>query len=397
MGRYADYLTTLGGFDEIQTTRKGMLSEISSLRGGRDILVIASSLSSPNAPTGIDYTDLLPVQDQLENLSGGAIDIILETPGGIGEIVEDIVKSIRHRYDTVGMIVPGHAKSAGTILAMAGDEILMGDGSSLGPIDGQVVIGSGKSFSADAFLEGFKKIKREVEETGRLNPAYIPILQSTSLGEVQKCENVQNFSKRLVTDWLARYMFKRWDRHPDGSVVTNDDRCSRAERIAEDLGSQSKWLTHARSIKTADLEKLGIRITNYSRDAPLNEAITSYYTLLRMSFESTSIYKIFETEGSHIYRHMTSVQFAPAPPRLPSPLPPPSMSPSSVMADIKCVKCKHRFKVQINLKEGMQLEESVVPYPISTDSLDCPECGQSIDVAQIRRNVETQFERRAVE
>ena len=273
----------------------------------------------------------------------------------------------------------------------------MGDGSSLGPIDGQVVIGSGKSFSADAFLEGFKKIKREVEETGRLNPAYIPILQSTSLGEVQKCENVQNFSKRLVTDWLARYMFKRWDRHPDGSVVTNDDRCSRAERIAEDLGSQSKWLTHARSIKTADLEKLGIRITNYSRDAPLNEAITSYYTLLRMSFESTSIYKIFETEGSHIYRHMTSVQFAPAPPRLPSPLPPPSMSPSSVMADIKCVKCKHRFKVQINLKEGMQLEESVVPYPISTDSLDCPECGQSIDVAQIRRNVETQFERRAVE
>lgn len=81
MGRYADYLTTLGGFDEIQTTRKGMLSEISSLRGGRDILVIASSLSSPNAPTGIDYTDLLPVQDQLENLSGGAIDIILETQG----------------------------------------------------------------------------------------------------------------------------------------------------------------------------------------------------------------------------------------------------------------------------------------------------------------------------
>ena len=182
-----------------------MLSSISQLRGNRDILVFASDFSKGGAPTGIDYTDLLATQDQLENMSGKAIDIILETPGGIGEIVEDIVRLIRHRYDTVGMIIPGHAKSAGTIFAMAGDEILMGDGSSLGPIDGQLQAGNGKSFSADAFLEGLEKIKREVEDTRKLNPAYIPILQNISPGEIQKCENVQSFSKRLVTDWLIKY------------------------------------------------------------------------------------------------------------------------------------------------------------------------------------------------
>ena len=72
------------------------------------------------------------------------------------------------------------------------------------------------------------------------------------------------------------------------------------------------------------------------------------------------------------------------------------MSPSSATAGIECGKCKHKFKVQINLKKGMRLEEGALPYPISTDSLDCPRCGHSIDVAPIRKSIETQFERRAV-
>jgi ClpP class serine protease len=60
---------------------------------------------------------------------------------------------------------------------MAGDEILMGTGSALGPIDAQIGQTNGKRFSAHAFLEGFKKIKEEVAATGKLNPAYIPSLQ----------------------------------------------------------------------------------------------------------------------------------------------------------------------------------------------------------------------------
>ena len=102
-----------------------MLSNISKIRD-RDVLVFASDLSKARAPIGIEYTDLLAIQDQLENLSGKAIDIVLETLGGLGEVVEDIVSLIRGKYETVGMIIPGYAKSAGTILATAGDEILMG-------------------------------------------------------------------------------------------------------------------------------------------------------------------------------------------------------------------------------------------------------------------------------
>ena len=82
--------------------------------------------------------DLLPISDQLANLKGTKLDLILETPGGAGEVAEDIVRMIRKKYDDVAVIVPGWAKSAGTIIAMAADEILMGPTSALGPIDARL-------------------------------------------------------------------------------------------------------------------------------------------------------------------------------------------------------------------------------------------------------------------
>lgn len=82
--------------------------------------------------------DLLPINDQLANLKGSALDLILETPGGSGEAAEDIVRSLRNRYNDLAIIVPGWAKSAGTIMVMAADEILMEPASALGPIDAQI-------------------------------------------------------------------------------------------------------------------------------------------------------------------------------------------------------------------------------------------------------------------
>lgn len=87
-----------------------MLCRISKMRGGRDILVFAADISASHAPTGIDYTDIIAVQDQLANMDGNNIDIVLETPGGFGAVVEDVVKLVREKYESVGMIVPGYAE-----------------------------------------------------------------------------------------------------------------------------------------------------------------------------------------------------------------------------------------------------------------------------------------------
>lgn len=386
MGFYTEYLEMQLDFDGLQTERKKQLLQISKLRGGRDVLVIAADLNKPN--NTIDYSDILPVQDQLANLKGQSIDVILETPGGFAEAAEDIIALIRGRHQHLGMIVPGWAKSAGTILAMAGDEILMGKGSALGPIDAQISHANGKRFSAHAFLEGLKQIKEEVAASGRLNPAYIPILQNISPGEIQHAENAQAFSERLVADWLENYKFKNWtQRKTTGTAVTPADRRQRAVEIARKLSDQSRWLTHGRSIRIPELENyLNLRITDYSQNPPLDEAVTRYYTLLRMTFE-TNMHKIFETATSQIYR-FTGVQTVPPPQQL---LP----QAKSFNLRIQCQKCQAPLLLQADFEPNLPLKPGNLPFP-ANNIAQCPACKTDINVANIRLQLEAQTGKKVV-
>ncbi|MBL7955274.1 MAG: hypothetical protein JNJ91_09555 [Flavobacteriales bacterium] len=386
MGIYTEYLTKQLDFQALQAERKAQLKAISALRKGRDVLVYASDMMK-QAPSSIDYSDQLPFHDQLTTLAGRELDIILETPGGIGEVVEDIVRVIRGRYDHVGIIIPGTAKSAGTIFAMAADEILMGVTSSLGPIDAQIINNS-KRFSADAFLDGLTKIKEEVLKTGKLNPAYIPILQNISPGEIQHCENAQNFSKTLVKEWLAKYKFKYWETHSStGKPVTEDEKKQKADQIAERLCKHGDWLTHGRSIKIDDLTQMGLRITDYDKEPALQDAINRYYTLLRLTFEGTNIFKVYETIGSQVYRFVGGA------------VPPPAPQPQQIQAanfDFPCPKCKTPFKIQANLAPGVPMGEGMTPYP-ANDIFVCPVCNTQSNLSQARLQIEAQSGKKVVQ
>ena len=384
MGIYSEYLDQQLGFPELTNERKRQLERISQIRG-RDVLVFAADLNKAQAAIAIHYADLLPISDQLANLKGNALDLILETPGGSGEVAEDIVRLLRGKYEEVSVIVPGCAKSAGTLIAMAADEILMEPVSALGPIDAQITW-QGKSFSADALIQGMEKIKREVQVEGLLNKAYIPILQGISPGELQHAENALDFSKILVTNWLAKYKFRTWATHSTTqNTVTEEDRKQRAEEIATKLCDHSRWLTHARSIKIDDLEDMKLRITNYSTAGDLADAIRRYYTLLQMTF-SGNMYKVFETPKSQIYRFQAPV--VPAPAQQPAPA-------EAAIIDAKCLKCGTTSRVQANLGKKQPLQEGSVPFP-ADNKFHCPNCGTETDLSDVRRQLEAQSKKKVV-
>lgn len=392
MGAYSEYLNRPWQAATLEAERKIQLKRISQLRGGRDILVIASDMtkSIPNISNALDVSDILPVQDQLSVLKGRELDVILETPGGLAEVAEDIVRQIRARYDRVGVIVPGWAKSAGTILAMAGDEILMGAGSALGPIDPQIGFTSGRRFSADAFLEGLSKIKEEVQSTGKLNPAYIPILQGISPGEIQNCLNAREFSQVLVREWLAEYKFKFWETHSStGKSVTPDEKRARAAEIAEALCNHSRWLTHNRSIRKEDLEKLRLQITDYTKTPDLDDAITRYYTLLKMTFDIVNAYKVFETPQTQVLRVIAQIsaqQLLQQAPR----------GANSAQIEQKC-DCGHTSKIQMNLGKHNNLRPGFIPYPVATNVIKCPLCGRDNNLMAVRLQVEAQSGKKVVQ
>jgi ATP-dependent protease ClpP protease subunit len=387
MGIYTEYLQQFssGNFDELAAERKKQLRRISALRG-RDILVFAADINKSVPQISIDYSDLLPFTDELSNLKGKTLDLILETPGGSGEVAEDLVKAMRAKYEDIAVIVPGYAKSAGTLIAMAGDEIVMGPHSAVGPIDAQIFY-QGKRFSADALLEGMEKIKKEVADTGTLNRAYIPILQGISPGELQNAENALSFAKILVTQWLTHYKFRTWANHSStGQPVTDAEKKQRAEEIAEQLCNHRYWKTHARSIKIEDLEAMRLKITNYANTPDLEDAILRYYTLLQMTF-ATNLYKIFETADSQVMRFLA--------PQLPPPLGPGMGLPaagSAIVFDFQCNKCNGTTKMQANLVKGTPLQMGCVEFP-SDNKFRCPKCGTEHNLVDARRQIEAQFKK----
>lgn len=386
MGIYGEYLDQplAGSFQQLTAERKRQLQRISQLRGGRDVLVFAADLNKESAPISIGYVDILPISDQLSNLKGNALDLILETPGGSGEAAEDIVRILRGRYSDLAVIIPGWSKSAGTIVAMAADEIIMGPTSALGPIDAQLVWKE-KRFSADALLEGMRKIKDEVRDTGILNKAYIPILQGISPGELQSAQNALDFAIKLVTQWLAQYKFKSWQRHSStGQPVTEEEKRARANEIAAQLCDHKRWMTHGRSIKLDDLRAMRLLIKDYSEEPEVADAISRYYALLQMTF-SSSLYKLYETSTSQIYKFL----MPPVPPLQQQ------VSPDIAELQIQCNKCQSQFKVQANLGKKQALKPGCLPFP-PDNKLRCPNCGVEHDLSDSRRQLEAQTKKPVV-
>jgi ClpP class serine protease len=66
------------------------------------------------------------------------IDLILHTPGGIVLAAMQIARAVEAHPAKVTVYVPVYAMSGGTLIALAADEIVMGEFSMLGPIDPQI-------------------------------------------------------------------------------------------------------------------------------------------------------------------------------------------------------------------------------------------------------------------
>lgn len=66
------------------------------------------------------------------------IDLVLHTPGGLVLAAMQIARAIEAHPAKVTVFVPVYAMSGGTLLALAADEIVLGEFSVLGPIDPQI-------------------------------------------------------------------------------------------------------------------------------------------------------------------------------------------------------------------------------------------------------------------
>ncbi len=208
--------------------------------------------------------------------------VIIDTPGGIVEVAERIVTTIRHFYVEVKFLIPDKAMSAGTVLVMSGDSILMDHFSCLGPVDPQLYI-EGKPIptSVLSYLEQYERfVQKSIE--GTLTSADLVLLQKLDAADLRQYELAAELSVRLIRDWLVRYKFKDWTKHSaTGSTVTDDEKTSRAEEVARALNDQERWGTHGRGINRDVLAELRLKIDNLESDHILSSLIKEYFWFFR--------------------------------------------------------------------------------------------------------------------
>lgn len=205
---------------------------------------------------------------------------MLHTNGGIVEITERIVNVIRHFYREVVFIVPNVAMSAGTVLAMSGDAIMMDYFSCLGPIDPQVER-DGKLVPALSYLLQWERLVEKSQNQTLTNAEFL-IMRGMDLAELHKFEMARDLSISLLKQWLATYKFKDWHTTETRKLVVDKQmREDRAEEIAQQLMKHDRWNSHGRGIPMQILQKeLNLKIDDFGADAVLSSNIRSYFELL---------------------------------------------------------------------------------------------------------------------
>lgn len=271
--------------------------------------MVARSLVPPGADQGIkDWADarlfeiekafeadaisiLSPITWGLEHRVRTAVEprdpkrdklvVLLDTTGGIVEVVERIVRVFRTFYTEVFFLIPDRALSAGTILAMSGDAIYMDYHSVLGPIDPQVER-EGKLVPALSYLEQFERLK-ERSAAGELTTAEVILLQKLDLAELHQFELARDLSISLLKQWLTTYKFKDWTVTESRKLpVTDQMKEDRADSIARALNQHDRWQTHGRGISMETLnDELNLRIDDYSTDPDLHATVWNYLWFMR--------------------------------------------------------------------------------------------------------------------
>lgn len=231
-----------------------------------------------------------PIVHGLDRLAFDAIEaianrkdrliLILHTEGGLAEVVERIVDCIRHRYKDVAVLIPDRAMSAGTILAMACDSILMDHFSRLGPIDPQI-LRNGKFVPARSYSLMYQRLI-EKDQKGELSAPDAMLINKLDLAELHAFEQAEQLSIKLLRKWLAAYKFKGWNVTASSkTAVTPEMREKRAEEIAAQLNDNTRWHSHGRGISRETLEQeLKLQVDKLEEHDALAKAVHAYHDCL---------------------------------------------------------------------------------------------------------------------
>lgn len=261
--------------------RREYLAKLYKLTGRNAIVYYSGWLQKPGIPgsqvNDADKNGFMTAIHQLDRSKG--LDLILHTPGGETAATESLVDYLHSMFGTnIRAIVPQIAMSAGTMIACACREIVMGKHSSLGPIDPQF-----GSVPAHGVIEEFKRAHAEIKADPSKIPVWQPIIAKYAPTLIGECEKAIKWSVDMTREWLLR-----------GMLAGKPDAAANADAILSELADHALTLSHARHLSAAKCRSLGLEVIMLEDDQKLQEAVLSVHHALIHTLSATGAYKVIE-------------------------------------------------------------------------------------------------------
>ena len=286
----------------------------------RNTILYATKWTQPGAADpgliSITLEDVQGLMEVVHGLDGTVgLDLIIHSPGGSPDAAEALVHYLRSKFSDIRIIVPQAAMSAATMLACAGDRIVMGKHSSLGPIDPQFILATPSGMMAhpaQAILDQFDLAKDECKDPQLLG-AWMPILPQYGPSLLLQCINALDLAENLVAEWLRTWMLA-----PQGK----DKAARKARAIARTLSNHTKFKSHGRPIHRDAARAMGLVVDNLEGDQVLQDLVLTVYHATMHTFAVTTAAKIIENHLGRAFvkmQVMQNMQFqlAPQPPQQP--------------------------------------------------------------------------------
>ncbi|MES1200354.1 MAG: hypothetical protein ABUS57_02775 [Pseudomonadota bacterium] len=245
-------------------------------RTGRTLLCFVGGNEAP-----IHRDDTVAFMDLVHNVvAGERIDLMLHTVGGDIDVAEKLITLARAKVGEGGdirVIVPDFAKSAGTLMALGANSILMSDSSELGAIDPQFYLkdanGNEICHSVLRYLAAFRD-HADALKKNRDDPVALLMMDKFDPSLVQKFQGIRDRARDL-----AENLLKRRGKH--------------FSKIASELMNIDIWKSHNQMIGAQDAKSLGLDVEVIAPEDPVWQGVWQLHCLLRLAI--TPRQKIYES------------------------------------------------------------------------------------------------------
>lgn len=238
------------------------------------------------AGTSVGRDDAVFFGDLLHNVPRGKpIDLLLHTGGGDIDAAEKLMSMLSDAAGAAPLrvIVPDYAKSAGTLMALGANSIIMSDSSELGPIDPQIETQDSEGRinvvavqnHLDAYKECFELVNRYPD-----NKAAQIMLKTFDASRIHKYRAAQMRARQLAEKMLKSRMFRDEQFLPTAPVAA--------------LMDNTKYQSHGQMIGINEAKEISLKVDSRAPDDPEWRKYWQLYCYQRMGITDDT--KLFESD-----------------------------------------------------------------------------------------------------